>query len=159
MAVSFFWISNPCAQQDGWKTLKLHQLQQIMLVLFEIYIWKLFIRIERWFWICPPYNVCIGYSNHTFIKRPKIARHTKMCPSVIPFIPSLNDQNQLSILKWKFPCEWVDTDKLHQSHYSTTNLRKFPSEQVDTDKLCTKVTDSLFYHQFMKISKWMGWYQ
>ena len=23
-----------------------------------------------------------------------------MCASVIPFIPSLNDQNQLSILKW-----------------------------------------------------------
>ena len=28
-------------------------------------------------------------------------RHT-MCTSVIPFIPSLNDQNQLSILKWKY---------------------------------------------------------
>ena len=27
-----------------------------------------------------------------------VARHTKMCASVIPFIPSLNDQNQLSIL-------------------------------------------------------------
>ena len=26
-----------------------------------------------------------------------VARHTKMCASAIPFIPSLNDQNQLSI--------------------------------------------------------------
>ena len=38
------------------------------------------------------------------------ARHTKMCGSVIPFIPSLNDQNQLSILKhknnWAAPSEF-----------------------------------------------------
>ena len=27
-----------------------------------------------------------------------VARHIKMCASIIPFIPSLNDQNQLSIL-------------------------------------------------------------
>ena len=27
-----------------------------------------------------------------------VARHTKMCVSDIPFLPSLNDQNQLSIL-------------------------------------------------------------
>ena len=50
MTVSFFWISNPCARLDGWKTLKLHQLQQIMLVLFEIYLRKLIIRTESWFW-------------------------------------------------------------------------------------------------------------
>ena len=31
-----------------------------------------------------------------------ITRHTKMCVSVIPFIPSSNDQNQLSILIIKF---------------------------------------------------------
>ena len=41
---------NPCARLNGWKTLKLHKLQQIMLVLFEIYIRKLIIRIESWFW-------------------------------------------------------------------------------------------------------------
>ena len=97
MEVSFFWISNPCARLDGWKTLQLHQLQQIMLVLFEIYIQKLIIRIESWFWsfnagmngitdahifvwrmrtflygglLRPPYNVHVGYSIHTFIKRP-----------------------------------------------------------------------------------------
>ena len=50
LAISFFKISNPCARLDGWKTLKLHQFHQIMLVLFEICTQKLIIRIESWFW-------------------------------------------------------------------------------------------------------------
>ena len=85
MAISFFWISNPCARLDGWKKLILHQLQQIMLVSFEIYIRKLIIRIEGWFWsfnegmngitdahifVWRAY-VRIGYSIRTFIKRLK----------------------------------------------------------------------------------------
>ena len=50
-AVSFFWISPQIlARDDGWKTLKLHKLQQIMFVLFEIYIQNLIIRTESWFW-------------------------------------------------------------------------------------------------------------
>ena len=35
---------------------------------------------------------------HIVWRRSPLRRHTKMCASVIPFIPSLNDQNQLSIL-------------------------------------------------------------
>ena len=52
------------------------------------FIWKLIMKIESWFWsfnegfsgktdahifvwIRPPYNVRVGYSIHTFIKRPK----------------------------------------------------------------------------------------
>ena len=92
---------NPWAQLDVWKkkkkTLKLHQLQQIILVWFEIYIRKLIIIIEYWFWsfdegmngitdahifeglngITDAHifvwraNVRVGYSIHTFIKRPK----------------------------------------------------------------------------------------
>ena len=85
--VSFFWFSNPWARLDDWKTLKLHQLQQIMLVLFAIYIRKLIIWMESCFWSFnegmngitdawsfnkgPPYNVCVGYSIYTFIKLPK----------------------------------------------------------------------------------------
>ena len=91
MAVSFFWISNLSARLDVWKTLKLHQLQQIMLVLFEIYIRKLVLRIESWFW----------YRRYEWNNRRAHfcnARNT-MCGSVIPFIPSSNDQNQFSILK------------------------------------------------------------
>ena len=59
-----------------------------MLVLFEIYIEKIIKRIESWFWLFNegmnriidmhifvwqvPYNtVHVGYSIHTFIKRPK----------------------------------------------------------------------------------------
>ena len=37
---------NPCARLDGRKTLKLHKLQQIILLLFDIYIRKLTIKIE-----------------------------------------------------------------------------------------------------------------
>ena len=88
MTVSFFWISNPCARLDGWKTLKLHQLQQIMLVLFEIYIQKLIIRIESRFW---SFNEGMNAITDA---------HIFVCASVIPFIPSLNDQNLLSVLNW-----------------------------------------------------------
>ena len=58
-----------------------------MLVLFEIYMRKLIVRIETWFWsfnegmngitdahifVWRPYkNVRVGYSIHTFIKQPK----------------------------------------------------------------------------------------
>ena len=49
--VLFNFAPNPCVWLDGWKMLKLHRLQQILLVLFEIYIRKLIIRIESWFWL------------------------------------------------------------------------------------------------------------
>ena len=49
------------------------------------------LRIESWFW---SFNKGMNGITNVHI----VARHTKMCESVIPFIPSLNDQNQLSIL-------------------------------------------------------------
>ena len=49
MAVSFFWISNPYVRLDGWKSLKLHQLQQIMLVLLA----HLSRRLTRWAYSIP----------------------------------------------------------------------------------------------------------
>ena len=65
-----------------------------MLVLFQIYIWKLIIRTENWFWSF--YEGMNGIPNaHIFT----VARHT-MCMLVIPFIPSWNNKNQLSIPKW-----------------------------------------------------------
>ena len=52
---------------------------------------KYHLRIKSWFW---SFNEGMnGITDaHIFV-----CRHTKMCASVIPFIPSLNDQNQLSI--------------------------------------------------------------
>ena len=47
---------------------------------------------------------------HIFVWR-GYARHT-MCASVIPFIPSLNDQNQLSILKYYLSREKLVTFQL-----------------------------------------------
>ena len=82
---------NTCARLDGWKTLKLPQLQQIIFVLFEIYIRKLIMRIESWLWSF--------HEGMNGITRTFYAHHTKMCASVISFIPSRNDQNQLSVLK------------------------------------------------------------
>ena len=66
---------NLCARLDGRKMLKLHKLQQIMLVLFEIYMRKLIIRIESMNGITDV---------HIFVWR--ATRHT-MCTLVIPFIP------------------------------------------------------------------------
>ena len=72
---------NPCARMDGGKALNLHTLQQIMLVLFEIYIRKWITKIESWFWSFhedmngitdADIFVRIGYSIHTLHETTKI---------------------------------------------------------------------------------------
>ena len=77
-----------CSTLDGWKTLKLHHLQQIMLVLFEIYIRKLIIRIDSWFW---SFNEGMnGITNaHIFAWRAYAIQN--MCVSVFPFIGPYSD--------------------------------------------------------------------
>ena len=61
-----------------------------------------YLRIESYFWSFD--QGMNGITDvHIFVWRYNhIARHTKLCASVIPFIPSPNDQNQLSSLITNF---------------------------------------------------------
>ena len=86
---SFVLVNFKSLRATGWKTLKLHQLQQIISFIwkFEIYIRKLIKRIESWFW-----SFTEGMNGitdaHIFV---------------------LNDQNQLSVRKCYNQLKIVDT--------------------------------------------------
>ena len=56
------------------------------------------LRIESWIW---SFNEGMNGITDAHIVT-GVARQTKMCASVIPFIPSLNNQNQLCTLIFNF---------------------------------------------------------